>query len=83
MGEARFEMLVGDIVKLKKLLCRTAPTALVCGIVLVEIRLVPDLPILDIHIKAVCPSFGIVSDDMLTNDSPFFEIGRRQSVIFF
>ena len=32
---------------------------------------------------AICPAFGVVADDMFTNDCPFFEIRRREDIVFF
>jgi hypothetical protein len=82
MRKTVLQMLVRDVEKLEKFLCRSAPTALVRGIVLVEIGLVPYFPILDIHMEAVCPALGIMANDMLADDCPFFEIGRGEGVIF-
>ena len=81
--ETGFEVLVCYAVKLVELLCSSAPTALVGGIVIIKIGLVPNFPILYIVMKTVCPAFGIVSDYMLTNNSPLVKILRWKCAVFF
>ena len=80
--EAGLEVLCGDLVKIEELRLSATPGALVRAIVGIEIGLVPDLPILDLHLHSVAPSLSIVADDMLADDRPLMKILRGQSVVF-
>ena len=80
--ETLFKMCCRNFVKLKKFRLCASPTTLVGGVVIVKVGLVPDLPVFNIVMEAVCPAFCIMANDMLTNYCPLFEILRRQSSEF-
>ena len=46
----------------------------------VVLRLVPDFPVVDLHLEAVCPAFGIVADHVLADAAPLREVLGRHDV---
>ena len=81
--EALFKVLRGCFVKVEILRLCTAPAAFVCAVVAVKVRLVPYFPVGHVVIESVCPALGIVADNMLTDNRPFFGIGRRNRTVLF
>ena len=65
--------------------CRVPPHELILGrgIVAAAVRLVPDLPIFDVHVIPVCPAVVVMADDAFAYTRPFAEILRRQRAVFF
>ena len=47
------------------------------------VRLVPDLPVFDVHGKTVRPAFVVMTDDMFADHRPFLKIGRHARAVFF
>ena len=82
MREALFQMECGDTIKFIELCRSTAPAELVVGVIVIKIRLVPNFPVFDVPMIAVCPSFVVVADDMLTDDRPLVKVLWRQSSVF-
>ena len=76
-------MLCRYFIKVKELLACTAPRSDYRRI-FVKIGFIPDLPILDIIFKSVCPTIVIVTDYMFAYNSPFLKIlwGIRE-VLFY
>ena len=70
------EVLGGHVVKVIELLGRAAPHLLPT-----HLGLVPDLLISDGVVKSVCPSFGVVADDVLADACPFGGILRRMGAV--
>ena len=77
------QMFCGDLVQIKKLRFCTAPGTLIGAVVRIKIGLVPDFPVLDIEMIPIRPTFIIMTNNVLTNDGPLFEICRRKRFIFF
>ena len=71
-----------DNVKLGVFLFGTAPATLVRAVVGVKVGLVPDFPVFDVIVKAICPTLGIVSYNMLTDLCPFLEILGLNCAVF-
>ena len=80
MGEFRLQIFGGNVVQLKELLLGSLPAGIVLDLGLV-IGLVPDLPVVQLHVIAVCPSLVIVQDDMLADPRPLCGILGRIDVV--
>ena len=67
---------IGNSIQIKELRLGTAPCTLIGRIIRIQIRLVPDFPVLDIQMKTICPAFIIMADDMLANHCSLVKILR-------
>ena len=79
--EAGFEVLGGNFIEVEELLRSAAPCAPVGAAFGVKVRLVPDFPIPDVVMIAVCPALVVVTDDVLADFCPFVKIRRRNGVM--
>ena len=84
--EALVQMIRRGLIELEEISVRTVPgrrhVLLPASVLEAQVRLIPDLPVLDIILEAVCPSFGVVTDDMLAYPGPFLIVLRRNHAIF-
>ena len=76
MGESGLQVLGRDLVKANIFLERALPHPVPLDRLPV-LRLVPDLPMRDLHAVAVSPALRIVADHVLTDARPFREVLRR------
>ena len=85
-GETVFEVLGSYNVQLVKLLHSSAPRPGIrfpAVVRLVQIRFIPDFPILYAHMVPVSPAFVVVADDMLADAGPLLIVlGRIDAVLF-
>ena len=81
--ETGFQMRRCDLVKFIIFRSSTAPAALVRGIVFIQIRLVPDFPVLNIMMVTIRPTLIVVGNDVFADHRPLFEVRRRKCVILF
>ena len=75
MGESCLDGFGGDHIKTEVIFGRTLP-----HIVLIQIGLVPDLPMPDVPMKAVCPAFVVVADDLDADARPLIHVRRHIGV---
>ena len=81
--EPGFQMSRRDLEKFIKFCRGAAPAALVRGIIRIQVRLVPDFPVLNVVLKSVRPTFIVVSNNVFANHRPLFEVWRRKRVVLF
>ena len=72
-----FKMPIGSLIKIIELLRSSCPASAWCRCII----LIPDLPILYIVMESICPSFIIVTDDVLAYLCPLLEILRRMDIM--
>ena len=76
-------MLCRNFVQIEKLRFGAAPGALIGAVVRVQIGFVPYFPVLHVKFESVRPAVIVVKNYMLADFRPFYEICRRQRVVFF
>ena len=84
LGEATAQIEERGLEEVEELLGRAAPASLfvVVDYVCVKVSLVPDLPILDGIVEAVCPALGVVQDDVLADLCPLERVCGLYSSVF-
>ena len=84
MRETTLKMLYSNLKEIIELLRRTCPATrihLPFVIIPLKVRLIPDLPVADVPMVAVCPSLVIMTDDVLCYHRPLLIILWRVNVI--
>ena len=80
VAEALLQMLGRDVVQLVKLRRRAAPhVGGLHGVAIV--RLVPNFPVADVVVIAVCPPLVVVADDVLADHRPFRGVLGREDTV--
>jgi hypothetical protein len=85
MWKALLKMLGSHFIKLMELLQWTSPAAGICLPSItwrIQIRFIPDFPILDVPMMSVCPSLIVMTDYVFADLSPLLEILWRIDTIF-
>ena len=81
--ETGFQMRRCDLVKFIKFCRSAAPAAFIRGIIRIQVRLVPDFPVLNIMMVTIRPALIVVGNDVFADHRPLFEVRRRKCVILF
>ena len=83
LGELPLQVLRRDLEELEELLLRAAPHPGQTRLppVHVDVRLVPDLPVLDVPLETVRPAPVVVTDDVLADPRPLGEVLGRPHVV--